>query len=128
MPTPSSLTRLIAAAAVTAVDLQRRLDAAHAADTAAFEALLAAVPEQARGLVLPLAPVALRVATHAHTFDLQVQAERTSGFALRAVPVGLGYERIHGGARRSALRLSVQIVRTPLSTNPEQPTSRGGRP
>lgn len=89
--------------------IQRKLDATAAVEEARFTALLAAVPEPARPLLLPLAPARLRLKEHHVECTLRVGTALSIEFSLAARPINLGFAALYGTTESESSSLSVEV-------------------
>jgi hypothetical protein len=95
--------------------LQQRLDAEAAASRERFAALLASVPQPARGLLLPLRPNQLIVQRHDVTCSLRVATSRTIAFELSVKPINVGFAALYETTTTEQASLSIEVrsVSTP---------------
>lgn len=109
------LSNTVLGLALDSVRIQQRLDAAAAQSRERFAALLASVPEQARGFLMPLLPPSLAVKQHNVTCTLRVSTERSLAFELAVKPVNLGLAVLYGSTvdKESSLSVEVRSVCTP---------------
>jgi hypothetical protein len=91
------------------ITIQRKLDAAAAAQDERFAAMLAAVPEPARPLLLPLLPAHLRLKEHHVECSLRVTTARSIEFSLVARPINLGFAALYGTTAAESCTLSVAV-------------------
>ncbi len=114
----TKLTTAIANLACDAVRIQERLDEAHGHAEGELVRTLAAVPEAARQLLLPLAPLHRVIESHRIRCTIQAGMALDARGGVMIAPVRLGMSAAYGERRQATSTLEVLVIRQPTRAAP----------
>ncbi len=104
--------------ALDSILVQQRLDAALAESQRQFVALLASVPKEMWGVLLPLAPSGMLVKEYKVECSLRVATEHSLSFSLVATPIQAGYSALYDTVTTEQASLTVEVLTVPTPVSP----------
>jgi hypothetical protein len=111
----TALENLIANLAVDSINTQLRFNEAHEIALKEFAALLEGVTDPSlKALLMTAAPSRMHVGTFEIDLGVTLAKETEAGFAIRALPIGLGFSILHRTRTDRTSRLKVTVQQTPF--------------
>ena len=109
------LPELIANLALDSINTQLRFNEAHEIALKEFAALLDGVTDPSiKALLMAAAPSRMHLETFEIDLGVTLGKETEVGFAIRALPIGLGFSILHRTRTERTSRLTVTVQQTPF--------------